>query len=836
MVGIVLVSHSPTLARGVLELVEQMVRGRAQIALAAGLDSPDHVIGTDPIQVLAAINQVYSDDGVLVLMDLGSALMSAEAAVELLPEERRQHVYLCDGPLVEGAVAAAAQAMSGAPIARVYAEAQQALSAKIDQLAPLLKPAPLRAEDNAPSPSAAPPLTLTVQVPNQLGMHARPVARLVTVVNRFAAHVEVTAHGRTVRANSMNRVATLGARQGDTLTFNATGAEAAEALVAIKALAEDYFGDPITAVLDSAPTAAVATAPPAPVQVLAGMPVSPGVAIAPVVHMRFKLPTVAERRIGDVHEEQRRLKAAIDATRNNLRQLRDDVAARIGPGEAAIFDAHRLMLEDDALQDLALREIASQHLNAEAAWQRAVQAVADSYQRLDDPYQAQRGGDVIDIGNRVLRRLMAIDIAGQEISAPSIVFAEDLLPAELAQLDLEQVLGIVTVRGSVNSHSAILARTLGLPAVMGVPATIFGVSPGTVVAVDGEHGQVWLDPAPELVADMQHRRESWLARQANSRQIAQRAAATRDGKRIGVAANINTLADVAPALLHGAEGIGLFRTEYLYMGRAEPPTEEEQLAVFREIARRLDGRPLVVRTLDIGGDKGLSYLPMQEENNPFLGLRGLRYCLEHPGLFKPQLRAALRAGAEYPVKLMFPMVSALDELILAQALIDEACGELQEEGLPFDDDIQVGIMVEVPAAVLIADHLVRLVDFLSIGTNDLTQYIMAADRTNAALASLTQPFQLPVIRAIQQITNAAHSHGAWVSVCGEWAGDTRATALLIGLGVDELSMAASAIPQVKRRIRLLDQAQTAAVVQEVLAMDSATAIEAYLQHLDAQMD
>jgi phosphoenolpyruvate-protein phosphotransferase/dihydroxyacetone kinase phosphotransfer subunit len=835
MVGIVLVSHSPTLARGVLELVEQMVRGRAQIALAAGIDSPGNVIGTDPILVLAAINQVYSDDGVLVLMDLGSALMSAEAAIELLPEERRQHVYLCDGPLVEGAVAAAAQAMSGAPIARVYAEAQQALSAKIDQLAPLLKPAAAPADDNGPAPTA-PPLTLTVQVPNQLGMHARPVARLVTVVNRFAAHVEVTARGRTVRANSMNRVATLGARLGDTLTFKATGAEAAEALVAIKALAEDYFGDPITAAPDSAPTATVAAATPAPVQVLTGMPVSPGVAIAPVVHMRFKLPTVAERRIGDVHEEQRRLKTAIDATRNNLRQLRDDVANRIGPGEAAIFDAHRLMLEDDALQELALREIASQHLNAEAAWQRAVQAVADSYQRLDDPYQAQRGGDVIDIGNRVLRRLMAIDIAGQEISAPSIVFAEDLLPAELAQLDLEQVLGIVTVRGSVNSHSAILARTLGLPAVMGVPATIFGVTPGTVVAVDGEHGQVWLDPAPELVSDMQHRRESWLARQANSRQIAQRTAATRDGKRIGVAANINRLADVAPALLHGAEGIGLFRTEYLYMGRAEPPAEEEQLAVFREIARRLDGRPLVVRTLDVGGDKGLSYLPQQEENNPFLGLRGLRYCLEHPGLFKPQLRAALRAGAEYPVKLMFPMVSALDELILAQALIDEACGELQTEGLPFDDDIQVGIMVEVPAAVLIADHLVRLVDFLSIGTNDLTQYIMAADRTNAALASLTQPFQPPVIRAIQQIVAAAHHHGAWVSVCGEWAGDTRATALLIGLGVDELSMAASAIPQVKRRIRLLDQVQTAAVVQEVLAMDSATAIEAYLQHLDVQMD
>lgn len=835
MVGIVLVSHSATLAQGVLELVEQMVRGRARIALAAGIDNPENPVGTDPLRVLAAIDQVYSDDGVLVLMDLGSALMSAEAAIELLPEDRRRHVYLCDGPLVEGAVVAAAAAMGGALMAHIYAEAQDALSAKRTQLAPLLMP-PALPEDASPEPRA-PALTLTVQVPNQLGLHARPVARLVTLVNRFAAHVELTARGRTVPANSMNRVATLGARQGDTLAFRATGAEAAEALVAIEALANDFFGDPIEAAPVPAAAAVTDLAPAAsPAPVLTGVPVSPGVAIAPVVHVRFKLPAVQERRIGDVSEEQHRLKAAIDATRNNLRQLRDDVAARIGAGEAAIFDAHRLMLEDDALQEMALREIASHHLNAEAAWQRAVQAVADAYHRLDDPYQAQRGADVIEIGSRVLRRLMAVDTLGQEISAPSIVFAEDLLPAELAQLDPEQVLGIVTVRGGVNSHSAILARTLGLPAVMGVPATVFAVPPGTLAAVDGEHGQVWIDPDPELAADMQHRRESWLAHQANSRQIAQRVATLRDGKRIGVAANINTLADVAPALLQGAEGVGLFRTEYLYMNRAEPPSEAEQLAVFREIARRLDGRPLVVRTLDVGGDKALPYLPRLEENNPFLGLRGLRYCLEHPGLFKPQLRAALRAGAEYPVKLMFPMVSALDELILAQALIDEACGELQSEGLPFDDDIQVGIMVEVPAAVLIADHLVRLVDFLSIGTNDLTQYIMAADRTNAALASLTQPYQPPVIRAIEQIVAAAHRHDAWVSVCGEWAGDTCATALLIGLGVDELSMAASAVPHVKRRIRLLDKAQCAAVAQEVLSMDSAAAIEAYLQHLDGQYE
>ena len=845
MVSIVIVSHSALLGRGVLELVEQMVRGRVPLALAAGIANPDAVpgdtnpadaIGTDPLRVLSAINSVYTSAGVLVLMDLGSALMSAEAAIELLPAERRPHVFLCDGPLVEGAVTAASLAMSGAPIARVYAEARHALDAKIELLSPIQRPPAPPAESAAPA-LVAPALTLTVPVPNRLGLHARPVARLVTLVNRYAAHVELTARGRTVRANSMNRVATLGAQQGDLLTFAATGAEAAEALAAIEALAGDYFGDPIEAAPIEAPMAAAAgdeTA--APMLALRGIPASAGVAVGPVVHVRFDLPPVEERRIGDVHEEQRRLKGAIDATRNSLRQVRDDVAERIGPAEAAIFDAHRLMLEDDALQQLALREIATYHLNAEAAWQRAVQSIADSYRLLDDPYQAQRSTDVIDTGNRVLRRLMAVDGVAYELSEPSIIFAEELMPTDLARLDPVQVLGIVTVRGDVNSHSAILARTLGLPAVMGVPATLFSISAGTQVAVDGELGQVWVEPDAELLAGLLSRRDSWLARQASSRQIAQRPAILRDGKRIGVAANINALADVAPALLQGAEGIGLLRTEYLYMGRAAPPSEEEQLTLLRAIARRLEGRPLVVRTLDVGGDKPLAYLPAQNENNPFLGQRGLRYCLEHPGLFKPQLRAALRASAEYPIKLMFPMVSALDEIILAQALIDEACAELQSENLPFDDDIQVGIMVEVPAAVLIADHLVRLVDFLSIGTNDLTQYIMAADRTNAALANLTQPYQPPVIRAIRQVVEAAHQHDAWVSVCGEWAGDTRATALLIGLGVDELSMAASAIPGVKRRVRQLDMAQCSQVASEVLAMDAPAAIEAYLQHLDAKFE
>ncbi len=284
----------------------------------------------------------------------------------------------------------------------------------------------------------------------------------------------------------------------------------------------------------------------------------------------------------------------------------------------------------------------------------------------------------------------------------------------------------------------------------------------------------------------------------------------------------------------GAEGVGVFRTEYLFMDRTAPPSEEEQFTAYVEAARRLGGLPLIVRTLDAGGDKPLAYLPVGHEPNPFLGQRGLRYCLEHPGIFKPQLRAILRAAAQYPIQLMYPMVSALDELLLANALVDECCAELQAEGLPFDDDLETGIMVEVPAAVLAAEHLARFVDFLSVGTNDLTQYVMAADRGNAAVAGLVNPLQPAVIHAIHQVVQAGHGAGIWVGLCGELGGDPIATPLLAGLGLDELSMNATSIPRVKARIRSLDAATAAEIATTVLGMLTAQEIEDYLREFAGQ--
>ena len=835
MIGIVIVSHSAALAQGVQEVVEQMVQGRVAVAAAGGTDNADAPIGTDPIKVLDAIEAVYSDDGVLVLMDLGSAIMSAEAAVELLAPEQQAHLYLCEAPLVEGAIAAAMAALTGGSMAQVFAEARGALVAKAEQLAPLLRVAPTAAAAPLPelATSSAPPdsLMASVVVPNRLGLHARPAARLVSLAGQFDARVTLTCHGRTVPATSMNQVATLGARYEDVLFFQASGAQAAAALDAIVALAADNFGDPFD---DVAPIEAEAAAFPAgDGSERAGVAASGGVAIGPVALYRLTPPDVTEYLVADSAGEQQRLYAAIAVVIDGLRSLRAEVAQRVGPSEASIFDAHLLMLEDADLQQAASQIIALRQANAEAAWQQAIQAVAARYRALEDAYLARRADDVLDVGQRVLRQLTGDtgELSTLALAEPAIVVAHDLKPSDVVRLPAGLVLGIVTERGGANGHSAILARALSIPAVTGVGPVLAQLENGQVIALDGDAGCVWLAPDAALVDTLRQRQAANQAEQAAARQLAQRPAVTRDGRRIRVGANINGPADVKPALAHGAEGVGVFRTEYLFMDRTAPPSEEEQYAAYLEAALQLGDLPLIVRTLDAGGDKPLSYLPVGHEPNPFLGQRGLRYCLEHPGIFKPQLRAILRAAARHSIKLMLPMVSALDELLLANALLEECCAELQEEGQPFDDDLQVGIMIEVPSAVLAAEQLARFVDFFSIGTNDLAQYVMAADRGNAQVAGLVNALQPAVIHAIRQTVEAGHRTGIWVGLCGELAGDPRVTALLVGLGVDELSMNAPAIPHVKANIRALDGTHAAEVAQHVLGLLTVKEIEDYLDDM-----
>ena len=826
MVGIVIVAHSARLAEGVRELADQMVQGRVPLAAAGGVDDPQNPFGTDAMQVLQAIQSVYSDDGVVVLMDLGSALLSAEMALEFLPEEQRAKVHLCEAPLVEGAIAAVVQAAANGDVEQVMAEARGALAAKAAQLqtvAPEVTP-------TVPTILPAPTREIRLTVRNRLGLHARPAAQFVATAARFRAEVtvcNVTRGTGPVSAKSINQVATLGVRQGHEIAIAAQGPDAEEALAALQALVEANFGE--------AEAALEARVEPEPVIVrpaegqLAGIPASPGIAIGPAALYQPAPLEVTERHVDDPQAEWQRLQTVIQTARREIQALRMRAAAQAGEYEAAIFDAHLLFLEDPALIDAARQRIFERRLNAEAAWQAVVNEMVAAYQALDDPYLRARAADVADVGQRVLRLLTGSALVSFELSQPAILVAADLTPSDTAQLDATKVLGICTALGGATSHSAILARALGIPAVVGVGPDVLRLEDGTPLALDGESGQVWVEPSPSQLAELQARRDAWLAAREAVRAAGQRPAITRDGRRVEVVANIRGIADARVALEYGAEGVGLLRTEFLYLDRMDAPSEEEQLAAYKAIAEVLGTRPLIIRTLDVGGDKPLPYLDPGQEANPFLGWRGIRLCLDQPAILETQLRAILRASPGHQIKVMFPMVASVAEVRAAREILAEVQAELRKAGVPFDEAMEVGIMVEVPSAVAIADQLAAEVDFFSIGTNDLGQYVMAADRTNAKVAPLADAFHPAVLRMVRQTIQAAHAAGIWVGLCGELAGDPLAAPILLGLGLDEFSMNPPAIPAVKQAIARLTVAEAEAIAEAVLELDSAEAVREYVR-------
>ncbi|GAP64656.1 PTS system, fructose-specific IIA component/phosphotransferase system, enzyme I, PtsI/phosphocarrier protein FPr [Ardenticatena maritima] len=824
MVGIVIVSHSPTLAEGVRELAQQMSPTPVPIALAAGTGDPQHPIGTNPEAILNAIRAVWSPDGVVVLMDLGSAILSAESALDFLTEEERARVRLVAAPLVEGALSAVATAGTGAPLEQVVAEARQALAPKQAHLGE--EPPAQSAEVGAPE--AGDELRLVVH--NPAGLHARPAARLVAEVARYDADVHVrniTRQKGPVSARSINQLALLDVRQGDEIGVRATGPDAPRALSAVRDLVERAFDEPLTPL--SEPAAAIESAP-REVEagaVLQGIPISPGIAIGNVAHFhRAPLPTTPPDTPAEAPDaEWARLQQAIAETRHALDELEAQTAAQAGAEEAAIFEAHKLFLDDPALLERARALVFDEHRSAEYAWHRAVSEVAAQYAALETPYLQARRADVEDVGAQVFAHLTNEPVH-TDLPAGSILVAADLLPSDVARLSPEQVQGVCLALGGATAHAAILIRGLGIPAVAGVGAAILNVPEGTRIALDGSRGTVWIDPDEATLRDLEARRAAWLAEEAEARRAAEQEGATRDGVRIEVAANVRRLADAESAVRFGAEGVGLLRTEFLFMARREAPSEALQVQMYQAVAEALQGRPVIIRTLDVGGDKPLPFVEMPREANPFLGQRGIRFSLAHPDLFKTQLRAILRAAATHPIHLMFPMVSTVDEVRQARALLDAARREAMEAGHDVGTP-QVGIMVETPSAVWLADHLATLVDFFSIGTNDLTQYLFAADRTNPHVAELADPFHPAVLRAITHTARVAGEHGVWVGVCGELAGDPLGAVLLVGLGVRELSMNPPAIPRVKRALGRFTLAEAQHLAQQALTLEDGKAVRAW---------
>jgi phosphocarrier protein FPr len=833
MVSIVIVSHIAKLAEGVRELANQMVQGKVDMAVAGGIDDPDNPIGTDAMKVLEAIESVYNDDGVLVLMDLGSALLSAEMALEFLEPERQANVYLCEAPLVEGTMAAAVQASIGANIQQVISEARGALGVKAGQLGLKYEGAIGGVDEVSAAPqSEAKQLLLMVQ--NRLGLHARPAARFVSVASQFKSDIQVGKGGRWASAKSINQVATLGVRQGEEIIVSALGEDASQALAAIEALAGENFGDADDDV-EKPHASPILTGSPVD-GVLIGIPASPGIAIGPVVRYQPQLSDITTKHIDDSDAEWSRLQAAISMAQDELAAIYELSLIQVGADKAAIFEAHLLFLQDPALVDEAKALIFEQKINAESAWQQVIEAMTVAYESLDDEYMRGRAADVVDVGQRVLRQVMDVEPPSMDFDQPSILVSTDLTPSDTTRLDPADVIGICTELGGATAHSAILARALGIPAVVGLGPILETVTEGQTIALDGQAGHIWLQPDSEQLSLLAEQRSNWREKQQEAKVASQKPALTRDGYQVEIAANIGRPHDAAIALEFGAEGVGLFRTEFLFLDRDRAPTEDDQFEAYRQAADIMDQLPLIIRTLDIGGDKPLPYIDLGQEDNPFLGWRGIRFCLDHPEIFKSQLRAILRASLGRNVKIMFPMVSNVDEVKAAKALMVEAKSELADAGIPYDENIEVGIMIEVPAAVAVADQLAAEVDFFSIGTNDLTQYVMAADRGNSKVAGLADALQPAVLRLIQQTVEAAHSAGIWVGMCGELAGNVSATPILIGLGLDELSMNAPAVPDIKSAVRGLTLEKARQVAKEALQSSSVDAVRKIVDDYTAGID
>ncbi len=563
---------------------------------------------------------------------------------------------------------------------------------------------------------------------------------------------------------------------------------------------------------------------------LHGRAAAPGIAIGPVVIVRLEAPSASPAGPPDV--ELARLATALAAADVATAQLEARLTAAGKVEEAEIFTAHRMLLADPGLRDRAAELITAAGRSAGAAIGAAAEEQAVELLALGDEYLAARAADVRDVAAQVQRALSGAQSLGERIHAPSVVFAHDLGPSDLAGVPAERLLGFALAAGGLTAHTTILARALGVPAVVGVgEALLTATEDGLPVALDGGTGAVQIAPEPAVLAQLRAAQRAQAAEREASRAEVNLPSVTRDGHQVLLMANASTPIEARAAHEWGAQGVGLLRTELLFLDRVDLPDEAEQLALYSAVAAELPGLPITVRTLDVGGDKHLPAFPLPKEDNPFLGWRGLRIGLSQPEILLPQLRALLRAGADADVRIMLPMVSTLDELRRARALLEAARAELAAAGIAHAAEPKLGIMIEVPAAALNAEALAREADFFSIGTNDLTQYTLACDRTNSRVAELYQPLDPAVLRLISMTCAAAHRHGRHVAVCGELGGDPQATALLIGLGVDELSCAPTGLAHVRRAVRATELPAARRLAEAALECSTHTEVAALLKQM-----
>lgn len=568
---------------------------------------------------------------------------------------------------------------------------------------------------------------------------------------------------------------------------------------------------------------------------LKGIAASDGIAIAKAYLLVEPDLSYEKTEVTDAESEVKRFESALEVSRTELSMIREKAAKDLGEDKAQIFDAHLLVLNDPELTGPIEESIKNSKTNAETALQETTDMFIGMFESMDNEYMRERAADIKDVRKRVLSHLLGVTIPNPAlIDEEVVVVAADLTPSDTAQLNRNFVKGFVTDIGGRTSHSAIMARSLEIPAVVGTKEVTASVAKNDIVIIDGLEGNVIIHPTEEQIAHYEKIKSDFALQQAEWDKLKNEKTVSKDGVHVELAANIGTPNDLEGVISNGGEAVGLYRTEFLYMGRDNFPTEEEQFEAYKAVVSGMDGKSVVVRTLDIGGDKTLPYLELPEEMNPFLGFRAIRLCFANEELFRTQLRALLRASVYGNLKIMFPMIATVNEFRQARDILLDEKAKLKAAGTEVSDSIELGIMIEIPAAAVLADQFAKEVDFFSIGTNDLIQYTMAADRMNERVSYLYQPYNPSILRLVKMVIDASHKEGKWTGMCGEMAGDQTAVPLLLGLGLDEFSMSASSILKSRSLIKRLDQSEMVKLAEEALNKSTAEEVVELVEKYTAE--
>jgi phosphocarrier protein FPr len=810
MVGLVLVSHSRSLAEATVELIRRTVNPNLSIACAGGVGDNREELGTDAIEIQQAITSVYSEEGVLVLMDMGSAILSAETAKDLLDPERQDKIVLSSAPLVEGGIAAAVQAQLGASISGVAKAAWESLLPKQDHVQDV--PPAENKEQLAAAPAGYEILEVTIE--NEYGLHLRPAATLIKELAGFEGEVliENRSAGRgPVSAKSLVDVTRLQIRQGDCVRFSISSPHPQPLIDSIRSVVAKQFGE--------SPQQAAAPAGPGGKLMESGtFGVSRGIAIGRPLFLDSvpaELPTYTVQTDSEVASEISRLRSALNASAAEFNARISRLQASPRPIDLRVFEAQRMIFLDPSILQEVEQKIRKNRLNSAAAWHEVLTRLAADQETADDPYFRARAADLREVERIGLAHMIEAEecsaLSGKPFADRQILVCNELTPSLAEDFSRLGISGVIQLQGGAASHGAILARALNLPAIGGAQSHEEAIRTAQTVAINGTEGSLWIEPSADLLERLERARHLEHSQLDEALKDSERPAVTADGIEIHIAANAGSTQDISNACRYGADSVGLFRSEFLFQHFDHEPDEREQVNAYREaFGNDKKVLPITVRLLDVGGDKPLKFLRSQKEANPFLGVRGIRLLFANPAFFRTHLRALLRVADSLPLRLLVPMVTDVSEVIHLKRLLDELAAELQNQNIPHRWPLPFGVMIETPAAALLIDQLISHVHFLSIGTNDLTQYVLCAERGSPALSAFADPLHPAVVRICEEVIRKSHEKGIAASVCGEVASDTDAIPILLGLGLREFSVTAAAVPEIKSLIRKLDAARIAA--------------------------